>query len=127
MTKPRQDSCSESSYETAHETLPLVLEESDDVPSSAFIHGYDYDIVEHGDICTKISPTPTYEEMPQLPCEESCQHMSDSTICDIESISYERMSVTTTSTTLESMPHNVCEVHNHVTAPTIRVRASKRE
>ena len=48
--------------------------------------------VEHGDICTNISPTPTYEEMPQLPCEESHQpmsEMSDSTIRDIESISYE--------------------------------------
>ena len=41
-TAPILDSYSESSYETAHETLPLVLEESDDVPSSAFIHDYDY-------------------------------------------------------------------------------------
>ena len=38
-TAPILDSYSESSYETAHETLSLVLEESDDVPSSPFIHG----------------------------------------------------------------------------------------
>ena len=41
-TAPILDSYFESSYETAHETLSLVLEESDDVPSSAFIHGYDH-------------------------------------------------------------------------------------
>ena len=73
-------------------------------------------MIEHGDICTNISPTPTYEEMPQLPCEESHHHvsaMSDSTICDIECISYERMSVTTTSPTHESMPHILCEVESH--------------
>ena len=116
-TVPILDSYSESSYETAHETLSLVLEESDDVPSSAFIHGYDHDMIEHGDICTYISPTPTYEEMPQFPCEESRHHMSDmsdSTICDIESIFYERMSVTTTNPTHESMPHNLCEVESHL-------------
>jgi len=62
-TVPTLGSYSESSYETAHETLYLVLEESDDVPSSAFIHSYDHDMIEHGDICTYISPTPTYEEM----------------------------------------------------------------
>ena len=53
--------------------------------------------VEHGDICTYISLTLTYDEMPQFPCEESHHHMSDmsdSTTRDIESISYERMSVT---------------------------------
>ena len=60
---PQKDSFSESSYETAHETLSSVLEESDDVPYSAFIHGYDYDMIEHGDVCTHISPTPTYHEM----------------------------------------------------------------
>ena len=60
-TAPILDSYSESSYETAH-----------------------------GDICTNISPTPTYHEMTQFPCEESHHHMSDtsdSTIRDIESIS----------------------------------------
>ena len=67
-TVPILDSYSESSYETAHETLSLVLEESDDVPSSAFIHGYEHDMIEYGDICTYISPTPTYEEMPHFPC-----------------------------------------------------------
>ncbi|KAE8774087.1 gag-pol polyprotein [Hordeum vulgare] len=54
--------------------------ESDDVPSLAFIHGDGDDMVEngiihstevaqgveHGDICTYISPTPTYDEMPQF-------------------------------------------------------------
>ena len=67
-TTPILDSYSESSYETAHETLSLVFEESDDVPSSAFIHGYDHDMIEHGDICTNISPTTTCDEMSQLPC-----------------------------------------------------------
>ena len=44
-TAPILESYSESSYETAHETLYLVFEESDDVPSSAFIHGYDHDMI----------------------------------------------------------------------------------
>ena len=120
-TTPILDSYSESSYETAHETLSLVLEESDDVPSSAFIHGYDHDMIEHGDICTYISPTPTYVEMPHLSCEEShhpMSDMSDSTIRDIECISYERMSVTTTSPTHESMPHILCEVERHLSDST---------
>ena len=83
-TAPTLDSYSESSYATAH-----------------------------GDICTYISLTPTYVEMPHLSCEEShhpMSEMSDYTIYDIESISYERMSVTTTSPTHESMPHILCEV-----------------
>ena len=42
-TSSQKDSFSESSYKTANETLSLVLEESDDVPSSAFIHGCNYD------------------------------------------------------------------------------------
>ncbi len=73
--------------------------------------------VEHGGICTYISPIPTYVEMPQFPCDESHHHMSDmsdSTIRDIESISYERMSVTTTSPTYESMPHILCEFERHL-------------
>ena len=93
-TAPQKDSFSESSYETTNETLCLVFEESDDVPSSAFIHGYDHDMIKHGDICTYISLTPTYDKTPQFPCEEGHHHISDmgdSTICDIESISYERM------------------------------------
>ena len=44
--------------------------------------------------------------------------MSDSTICDIESISYERMSVNTTSPTYESMPHILCEVERHLSDST---------
>ncbi len=33
--------------------------------------------VEFGDVCTYISPTPIYHEMPQFPCEERHHHMSD--------------------------------------------------
>ena len=44
--------------------------------------------------------------------------MSDSTIRDIECISYERMSVTTTSPTHESMPHILCEVESHLSDST---------
>jgi len=127
---PILDSYSESSYETAHETLSFVLEESDDVPSSAIIHVYDHGMIEHGDICTYISPTHTYEEMPQLPCEESHHHMSDmsdSTIRDIESISYEGMSVTTSSPTLGSMPHILCEVENHLSDSTNHMSESIKE
>ena len=40
--------------------------------------------------------------------------MSDSTIREIERISYERMSLTTTSPTHESMPHILCEVERHL-------------
>ena len=86
--------------------------------------------VEHGDICTNISPTPTYHEMTQLPCEEShptMSHMSDSTICDIESISSERMSVTTTSPTHESMPHILCEVERHLSDSTNQMSESTLE
>ena len=129
-TVPILDSYSESSYETAHETLSLVFEESDDVPYSAFIHGYDHDMIEHGDICTNISPTMTCDEMPQLPCEESHHHMSDmsdSTTHDIESISYERMSVTTTSPTHESMPHILCEVESYLSDSTNHMSESIRE
>jgi hypothetical protein len=131
-TAPQWDSYSESSYETAHETLSLVSEESDDLPHPmAFIFGgvMDEEVehgtipsttaaqgVEHGDVCTYISPTPTYDEMTQLPCEESHHHMSemsDSTIYNFECISYERMRVTTTSPTHEYMPHILCEVESH--------------
>ena len=78
-------------------------------------------LVEHGDICTNISLTMTFDEMPQLPCEESHHHisdMSDSTTRDIESIYYERMSVTTTSPIHESMPHILCEVESHLSDST---------
>ena len=49
-------------------------------------------LTEHGDICTYISPTPTYVEMSHLSFKEShhpMSDMSDSTIRDIESISYD--------------------------------------
>ena len=64
--------------------------ESDDVPSSAFIHGDDEEMVEHGifpsttatyddlsDLCHHIesesdfTTSPIYDELPQFPCEES--------------------------------------------------------
>ena len=50
--------------------------------------------------------------------------MSDSTIRDIESISYERMSVTTTSPTYESMPHILCEVERHLSDSTNHMNES---
>ena len=89
-TAPKRDSHSESSYETAHVSFYLVSEESDDllhpttfifggvmdeeaehgtIPSTKAVIG-----VEHGDICTYISPTPTYDEMPRWPCEEPPPH-----------------------------------------------------
>ena len=86
--------------------------------------------VEHGDIGTYISPTPTDVEMPHLSCEEShhpMREMSDSTIHDIESISYERMSVTTTSPTHESMPHILCEVESHLSDSTNHTSESIQE
>ena len=109
-TAPIWDSYSESSTEAEHGTFPSVSEESDDSPHpTAFIFGgvKDDEVehgtipstkaakgVEYGDVCTYIPPTPTYDEMPQFPCEESHHHMSemsDSTTYDIECISYERM------------------------------------
>ena len=53
--------------------------------------------------------------------------MSDSTICDIESISYERMSVTTTSPTYESMPQILCEVEGHLSDSTNHMSESTLE
>ena len=44
--------------------------------------------------------------------------MSDSTIHDIKSISYERMGVTTTSPTHTIMPHILCEVESHLSDST---------
>ena len=44
--------------------------------------------------------------------------MSDSTIRDSESISYERMSVTTTSPAHEIMSHTLCEVESHLSDST---------
>jgi hypothetical protein len=140
------NSYSGSSYASAHETFSLISEESDVLPHpTAFIFGgvMDDEVehgiipstkaaigVEHGDTCTYISPTPTYDEMTQFPCEESHHHMSDtsdSTICDIESISFERMSVTTTSPTHESMPHILCEVESHLSDSTNHMSESIQE
>ena len=53
--------------------------------------------------------------------------MSDSTIRDIESISYERMSVTTTSPTHESMPHILYEVESHLSDSTNHTSESIQE
>ena len=53
--------------------------------------------------------------------------MSDSTIHDIESISYERMSVTTPSPTHESMPHILCEVERHLSDSTNHMSESTLE
>ena len=53
--------------------------------------------------------------------------MSDSTIRDIESISYERMSVTTTGPTLEIMPHILCEVERHLSDSTNHMSESIQE
>ena len=82
--------------------------ESDDVPSSSFIHGDNDKMVEHGilpsttatyddlsDFCHHIesesdfTTSPIYDELPHFPCEEShnphhLSEMSDSTICDFE-------------------------------------------
>ena len=54
-------------------------------------------------------------------------NMSDSTICDIECISYDMMSVTTTSPTLESMPHILCDVESHLSDSTNHMSESIRE
>jgi hypothetical protein len=92
-----------------HGIFPLVMEESDDVPSSSFIHGDGDEMVEHGifpsttaafgdemsDLCHHIecesdfTTSPIYDEMPQIPCDEShnphhLSEMSDSTICEFE-------------------------------------------
>ena len=53
--------------------------------------------------------------------------MSDSTICDIECISYERISVTTTSPSYESMPHILCVVESHLSDSTNHMSESIRE
>ena len=84
------------------------MEEGDDVPSSAFIHDDNDEMVEHGifpstmmmyddlsGFCHHIesesdfTTSPIYDVLPQFPCKEShnphhLSEMSDSTICDIE-------------------------------------------
>lgn len=92
-----------------HGIFPSVMEECDDVPSSAFIHDDGDEMVEHGifpsttatfgdelrDFCHHIesesdfTTSPIYDEFPQFPCEEShnphhLSEMSDSTICEYE-------------------------------------------
>ena len=102
---------------TEHGIFPSVMEASDDVPSSAFIHGDGDEMVEHGifpsttatyddelsDIChhmeseREFTTSPIYDEMPQFPCEEShnphhLSEMSDSTICEFECTYFEGVS-----------------------------------
>ena len=120
----------ETSYEVPHH-MGLQQQDGDKkvehgtIPSTKAAIG-----VEHGDVCTYTSPTPTYDEMPQFPCEErhpTMSDMSDSTICDIECLSYERMSVTTTSPTHESMPHILCELESHLCDSTNHMSESIQE
>ena len=92
------------------------MEESDDVPSSAFIHGDGDEMVQHGtfpsttatyddlsDFCHHIesesdfTTSPIYDVLPQFPCKEShnphhLSEKSDSTICDIECTYHEEVS-----------------------------------
>ncbi|KAE8780568.1 gag-pol polyprotein [Hordeum vulgare] len=131
-TAPIWDSYLELSTKTELGIFPSVLEESDDfphtttfifrgviveeaengtVPSTEVMEG-----LEHREVCTYISPTPTYDKMPQFPFEESHYHMSHlstSAICDIEYISYERMSVNTTIPVHENMQNFLYEVESH--------------
>ena len=108
-----------------------LMETSDDVPpSTAFIHGDGDEMVEHGnfpsttaaygdelrDIYTHIervrefTTSPTYDDLPPFTCEEchhhnhkyNHYHLSDSTICDLESIHLEGVS--------EPPPHEMSEV-----------------
>ena len=93
---------------TSKDDASILGGESDDVPSSAFIHGDGDEMVEHGifpsttatyddlsDLCHHIesesdfTTSPIYDKLPQFPCEEShnphhLSEMSDSTICDFE-------------------------------------------
>ena len=90
------------------EDASILGGESDDVTSSAFIHGDDNEMVEHGifpstmatyvnlsdfshhiESESDFTTSPIYDVLPQFPCEEShnphhLSEMSDSTICDIE-------------------------------------------
>ena len=90
--------------------------ESDHLPSSAFIHGDDDEMVEHGifpsttatyddlsDFCHHIeserefTTSPIYDELLQFPCDEShnphhLSEISDSTICDFECTYFEGVS-----------------------------------
>ena len=89
--------------------------ESDDVPSSAFTHGDNNEMVEHGifpsttatyddlsDLCHHIESESDFTTshiyvLPQFPCEEShnphhLSEMSDSTICEFECTYFEGVS-----------------------------------
>ena len=50
-----------------HGIFPLVMEESDDVPSSAFIHGDNDEMVEHGIFPSTMT---TYDDLSDL-----CHHI----------------------------------------------------
>ena len=88
--------------------------ESDDVPSSAFIHGDGDEMVEyftsttatyddlsdfyhHIESESDFTTSPIYDKLPQFPCEEShnphhLSEMSDSTICEFECTYFEGVS-----------------------------------
>ena len=103
-----------------HGIVPSTTATYDDL--SEFFH--------HIESESDFTTSPIYDEPHQCPCEESHHHMSDmsdSTIYDIECISCERMSVTTTSPTLESMPHILCEVESHLSDSTNHMSESIQE
>ena len=92
-------------------------------PSTTAMYDDLSDLCHHIESESDFTTSPIYDVFPQFPCEEShnphhLSEMSDSTIYDIECISYERMSVTTTSPTHESMPHILCEVESHLSDST---------
>ena len=98
---------------TSKDDASILGGESDDVPSSSFIHGDDDETVEHGIFlsttatCDDLSDfshhiesesdfttSPIYDDLPQFPCEEShnahhLSEMSDSTIHEIECTYFE--------------------------------------
>ena len=89
-TETLKDQALEASDKVASkDDVSIFGGESDDVPSSAFIHGDDYEMVEHGifpsttvmyddlsDLCHHIesesdfTTSPIYDELPHFPCEE---------------------------------------------------------
>ena len=98
---------------TSEDDASILGGESDDVPSSAFIHGDGDEMVEYfssttatyddlSDLCHHIesesdfTTSPIYV-LPQFPCEEShnphhLSEMSDSTICEFECTYFEGVS-----------------------------------
>ena len=108
-TEPFEDQALEANdMVTSKDDASIFRGESDDVPSLAFIHDDGDEMVEHGifpsttatyddlsDFChhieskSEFTTSPTYDELPHFPREESHHHhhlsdLSDSTICDIE-------------------------------------------